>query len=193
MPPAGLPPTPLRPAVFLDRDGTLVRDPGFLNDPDRVKLLPGAALAVRRLSEAGYPVVVVTNQSGIARGLISWEQYLQVARRVDQLIAAEGAGARLAATYVCPHHPDVTGPCDCRKPGLALYRRAAAELNLALDRSIWIGDRMTDLEPAGAFGGRAFLVLTGEGTRLDDDPEGVAIDVVPDLSAAAARLLGAGG
>jgi D-glycero-D-manno-heptose 1,7-bisphosphate phosphatase len=179
---------PLRPAVFLDRDGTLVDDPGFLNDPERVRLLPGAAPAVRRLAEAGYAVVVVTNQSGIARGLISWEQYQQVARRVEQLLAAEGA--RLAAVYTCPHHPDLTGPCDCRKPGLALYRQAAADLSLALDRSIWIGDRMTDLEPARAFGGRAVMVLTGQGGRVDDQPEQLGIEIVADLAAAATRLLG---
>lgn len=175
------------PAVFLDRDGTLVDDPGFLADAGRVRLLPGAAAAVRALAEAGYRVIVVTNQSGIARGLISPAEYARVAARVDALLATESAA--LTATYVCPHHPAITGPCECRKPGLALYRQAAAEHDLDLGRSIWIGDRMTDLEPARAFGGRAILVLTGQGGRVDDDPVALGIEVTPTLAAAAERIL----
>lgn len=176
------------PAVFLDRDGTLVDDPGFLADPGQVALLPGAARAIRALAEGGYRVVVVTNQSGIARGRITWEQYRQVAERVRELLAAEGAA--LDATYVCPHHPAFTGPCDCRKPGLAHYRLAASEHGIDLARSVWIGDRMTDLEPARAFGGRAILVLTGLGGRLDDDPRAVGIEVAHDLAEAARSILG---
>lgn len=175
------------PAVFLDRDGTLVDDPGFLADAGLVSLLPGAGSAVRALAEAGYRVIVVTNQSGMARGLISPEQYAEVAARVDALLAAEGAA--LTATYVCPHHPAITGPCECRKPGVALYRRAAGEHDVDLGRSIWIGDRMTDVEPARAFGGRAILVLTGQGSRVDDDPAALGIEVASSLAAAAARIL----
>src|SRR5262249_10234512 len=110
-------------AAFLDRDGTIVFDPGYLNDPADVRLLPRAADGVRRLPAAGLRVVVVTNQSGIARKLVSADQYRRVTERIDQLLAAEGA--RLDATYHCPHHPDISGPCACRKPGLLLYREAA--------------------------------------------------------------------
>jgi len=92
-----------RPAVFLDRDGTLIEDRGYLRDPDQVALLPGASGAVRRLDLAGLPVVVVTNQSGIARGLLTEDDYLATARRLDALLAADGA--RLAGHYHCPHLP----------------------------------------------------------------------------------------
>ena len=174
-------------AVFLDRDGTIVDDPGYLRDPARVALLPGAALAIRRLADAGFRVVVVTNQSGIARGLITPDEYERVAARVAELLAAEGAA--LDGVYVCPHHPDLTGPCECRKPAAGSYRRAAQDLDLDLARSVWIGDRMTDLEPARAFGGRAILVLTGLGVRVDDDLAAIGVEVAPDLARAASRVL----
>jgi histidinol-phosphate phosphatase family protein len=174
-------------AVFLDRDGTLVDDPGYLRDPTRVALLPGAAAAVRKLADAGFRVVVVTNQSGIARGVVTLEEYERVAARVVELLAAEGAA--LDAVYMCPHHPEKTGRCDCRKPAVGSYRRAAKDLDIDLARSIWIGDRMTDLEPARAFGGRAILVLTGLGARVDDDLGSLGMEVAPDLARAADRVL----
>jgi histidinol-phosphate phosphatase family protein len=174
-------------AVFLDRDGTLVDDPGYLRDPSRVALLPGAAEAVRKLADAGFRVVVVTNQSGIARGLVTLEEYQRVATRVAELLAA--AGASLHAVYMCPHQPEKTGPCDCRKPAVGSYRRAARDLDLDLAQSVWIGDRMTDLEPARTFGGRAILVLTGLGARVDDDLGAVGVEVAPDLARAADRVL----
>ncbi|MHB1329213.1 MAG: D-glycero-alpha-D-manno-heptose-1,7-bisphosphate 7-phosphatase, partial [Gemmatimonadales bacterium] len=110
-----------RPAAFLDRDGTIIRDVGYPSNRDQVTLVPGAQQALRALDEAGYLLIVVTNQSGIARGLISWDQYQAVAERMNELLGPEVV---IAATYVCPHHPDVDGPCDCRKPGLAHYRAA---------------------------------------------------------------------
>jgi histidinol-phosphate phosphatase family protein len=174
-------------AVFLDRDGTLVDDPGYLRDPSRVTLLPGAAEAVRKLADAGFRVVVVTNQSGIARGLVTLDEYQRVAARVVELLAAEGAA--LDAVYMCPHHPDMTGLWECRTPAVGSYRRAAKVLDLDLAQSIWIGDRMTDLEPARAFGGRAVLVLTGLGVRVDDDLGAVGMEVAPDLARAADRIL----
>jgi D-glycero-D-manno-heptose 1,7-bisphosphate phosphatase len=145
-----------RVAVFLDRDGTLIDDVGFVSHPDQVRLLPGAADGVAQLAAAGYLAVVVTNQSGIARGLFDWPAYHAVAARLDGLLAA--AGARLDATYVCPHHPDFTGPCGCRKPKLQLYRQAAEALDLDLGGSIWIGDRVRDVEPSRAFGARGVLI-----------------------------------
>ncbi len=100
--------------VFLDRDGTIIRDTEYLSRPDDVELLPGAADAIRALNDAAVPVVVVTNQSGIARGYLSVAEYEAVAKRLDELLAARGA--RIDATYYCPHHPDFGGNCDCRKP-----------------------------------------------------------------------------
>jgi histidinol-phosphate phosphatase family protein len=165
--------------VFLDRDGTLVEDPGFLRDPSAVRLLPGVAEAVRRLNADGWRVIVVTNQSGIARGFISRDEYLGVERIVTGLLAK--AGATLDGTYHCPHYPSVSGPCDCRKPGTLLYRRAAADFKLDLGQCWWIGDRLTDLAPALEFGGRATLIGAGEGTAdamtARERGFGVAVDL----------------
>ena len=149
-------------AVFLDRDGTIIEDSGFVRDPGVVRLLPGAAPAIRSLRDAGFHVIVVTNQSGIARGLLTEAEYFSVAARMDTLLAAEGAV--VDATYMCPHHPEVTGPCECRKPGTLHYRLAAERFGLDLARCWWVGDRPTDVEPAAALGGRG--VLLGEGLDL---------------------------
>ena len=145
-----------RPAAFLDRDGTLVEDVHYLSRPEQLRLVPGAADAVRRLDEAAVPVVVITNQSGIARGLLTEAEYAVVERRLDAMLRAEGA--RLAASYHCPHLPEISGPCDCRKPGTLLYERAAAEHGLDLTRSLYVGDRWRDVSPALRFGGTGVLV-----------------------------------
>ncbi len=145
-----------RSAVFLDRDGTIIEDSGYVATPDAVQLLPGAAEAIGRLNRAGVPTIVVTNQSGIARGILDETAYVATARRLDELLAA--GGARLDAHYHCPHHPDYTGPCECRKPGPLLYQRAAADYGLHLARSWWVGDRMRDVLPAERFGGQGVLI-----------------------------------
>lgn len=176
-----------RAAVFLDRDGTLIEDPGYLADPGAVRLLPGAGEAVARLASAGVPAVVVTNQSGIARGLLTEAQYQAVESRLDALLAERGA--RVEAHYVCPHHPDFTGPCECRKPGTLLFRRAAERHGLDLARSWWIGDRLRDLEPADRLGGRGILVLTGAGGAEAKLPAARRYPVVADLRAAVDLVL----
>jgi histidinol-phosphate phosphatase family protein len=130
-----------------------------------VKLIPGATDAVKRLNEAGVVVVVVTNQSGIARGLLTEDDYARVEERV-KLVFTE-AGARLDATYHCPHHPAITGACDCRKPALGMYEQARDEMGLDPARSLFVGDRWRDVEPGIALGGRAFLV-TSPTTPHDD-------------------------
>lgn len=144
-----------RPAAFLDRDGTIIRDANYVRDPADVELLPGAAEAIRKLNEHGIVVVVVTNQSGIARGYLDDADYRRVQARVAELVAA--AGGRIDATYMCPHHPDITGECDCRKPGLGLYRQAIAAHGLDPARSLFVGDRWRDVAPGRALGG--FTVL----------------------------------
>lgn len=159
-PPAG------RPAVFLDRDGTINEEVNFLSRPEDLRLIEGAAEAVAALKRAGLAVVVVTNQSGLARGLFSLEDLERVHRRLDKLLAAEGA--KVDAYYFCPHHPQGSVPelaidCQCRKPGPALFERAAKELGLDLARSFWVGDRLRDLKAAARFGGRSVLTLTGYG------------------------------
>lgn len=174
-------------AVFLDRDGTIVEDPGFLHEAAAVRLLPGAAAAIRRLNEAGWPVVLVTNQSGIARGLYTVRDYEAVQRRLEQLLAA--AGARLDAALHCPHHPAFTGPCSCRKPGTRLFREAAEKFGIDLTRSWFVGDRLSDVEPARRLGGRGLLVATGHGASHRTQAGALGIPIVADLAAATAHIL----
>jgi histidinol-phosphate phosphatase family protein len=143
-------------AAFFDRDGTLIRDTNYLGDPALVELLPDAARAVRRLNDAGWPVVIVTNQSGIARGYFTFDDYERVQERVVSLL--RDAGARIDATYMCPHHPDYSGPCECRKPGTLLFSQAATERGLDLSASWYVGDKLRDIEPARTLGGTGILV-----------------------------------
>ncbi len=175
-------------AVFLDRDGTMVEDPGFLHEPGRVRLLPGAAAAVRRLNEAGWLVVTVSNQSGIARRLYDAAAYAAVQRRLGELLAAHGA--HVDAAYHCPHHPEITGPCACRKPGVQLFRDAQAALDIDFAQSYWVGDRLSDVQPARILGGRAILVATGHGAAHRAQAGALGVPVVPDLAAAADLILG---
>lgn len=146
------------PAVFLDRDGTLIADRHYIRDPAGVELLPGAGRALARLNRAGIPVVVVTNQSGIGRGYFTFADYERVAARLDELLAVEEA--KLDAVYVCPHAPSTETPCACRKPGLLLFERAIREHGISGTASFFIGDRWRDVAPARAFGGRGILVPT---------------------------------
>jgi histidinol-phosphate phosphatase family protein len=157
--------TPLRPAAFLDRDGTIMHDADFVRDPNDVVLIDGAAAAIRRLNDAHVPVIVVTNQSGIARGLLTESDYEAVRTRLDALLQENGA--RIDASYHCPHYPDISGPCDCRKPGLKLYRDAAADHGIDVTRSAFIGDRWRDAAPAKALGGFGVVVLAAS-TPPDD-------------------------
>ncbi|MGH7388809.1 MAG: D-glycero-alpha-D-manno-heptose-1,7-bisphosphate 7-phosphatase [Candidatus Rokuibacteriota bacterium] len=155
-----------RPAVFIDRDGTLTEEVGYVNHPERLRLLPRSGEAIRKLNAAGLAAVVVTNQAGVARGYFSEEVLHAVnAALVEQLA---GHGARLDGVYVCAHHPTEGEPpwraeCECRKPRPGLLRRAAAELGLDLERSTMIGDKASDLVPAAAVGAYGVLVLTGYG------------------------------
>lgn len=148
--------TALRPAAFLDRDGTLIHDAHYLRDPALVRLLPNIAAPLARLRRAGYALVVITNQSGIARGLLTEQDYAAVRDRLDALLAEEGV--TLDGSYHCPHEPARSGPCECRKPGTLLHRRAASDLALDVNRSLFIGDRFRDVAPALALGGRGILV-----------------------------------
>lgn len=154
-----------RPAAFLDRDGTIIHDANYVRDPADVALLPGAAAAIKRLNDRGVAVIVVTNQSGIARGYLTQDDYAKVQARVSALVA-EGGG-RIDDTYMCPHLPEITGPCDCRKPGLALYEQAIADHALDAKRSLFVGDRWRDVAPAAAFGGHPML-LDVASTPSDD-------------------------
>jgi D-glycero-D-manno-heptose 1,7-bisphosphate phosphatase len=161
---------PPRPAVFLDRDGTLIEEVNYLAHPDQVRLFAGAADAVRTLNARGVPVVVVTNQAGVARGYFPEARIAEVHARLDELLAA--AGARVDGYYACPHHPDAADEryrvaCGCRKPSPGLLRRAETELRLDLSRSCMIGDKESDLEAGARAGCRPILVRTGYGVGID--------------------------
>ena len=179
------------PAVFLDRDGTVIEETGYLHEPGKVKLLPGAAQAIKQLNESGFLAVTVSNQSGIARGLYTVADYAAVQRRLAELLEAQGGGggAHLDGAYFCPHHPRFTGPCECRKPGLKLFRDAAAALDIDLKRSWWVGDRLSDVQPARALGGKAILVAAGEGNLDQGQARAIGAKVVADLAAAVAEIV----
>jgi D-glycero-D-manno-heptose 1,7-bisphosphate phosphatase len=178
-----------RPAIFLDRDGTIVEDPGYLHEPEKVRLLAGAAEAIARFNAAGLLVVTVSNQSGIARGLYTESDYHAVQERLVDLLATQHA--RLDASYFCPHHPEFTGACECRKPQTKLFRDAEAALGIDLTRSWWVGDRLSDVKPARGLGGRrrAFLVTTGQGTLHQGQARALGVMVVADLASAAGDIL----
>jgi D-glycero-D-manno-heptose 1,7-bisphosphate phosphatase len=155
-----------RRAVFIDRDGTISEEVGYVNHPSRYRVFPFAPEAIRLLNEAGWLALLVTNQAGVARGYFRED----VITAVHDLLARElgRQGARLDAVYYCPHHPSVGEPpyradCDCRKPKPGLITRAAAEHDIDLARSWMVGDRYGDVELARNAGTRAALVLTGYG------------------------------
>lgn len=155
-----------RPAVFIDRDGTLTEEVGYVNHPKRLRLLPRSGEAIRRLNAADVPAVVVTNQAGVARGYFSEDVLLAVTGELHAQL--ERAGARLDGVYICAHHPTEGEPpfrmrCDCRKPQPGLLVRAATELGLDLRRSVMVGDKPSDLEVAPQVGASSVLVLTGYG------------------------------
>jgi D-glycero-D-manno-heptose 1,7-bisphosphate phosphatase len=170
----------LPPAVFLDRDGTLMRDVDYCGDPKDVHIFAGASEALGKLRERGYKIFIVTNQSGIARGYFSEEQYRAVEREVCRQLGEN----LIDATYFCPHRPDQA--CDCRKPAPGLVLRAASEHHLDLRRSFFIGDKDSDMQCGRSAGVKSILVHTGYGEAAD---AGAADFVVPDIATAANLII----
>jgi D-glycero-D-manno-heptose 1,7-bisphosphate phosphatase len=167
-------------AVFLDRDGTINEEAQYLDEPARLRLLPGAAEAIRVLNHAGVPVILVTNQAGVGRGYFPESAVNAIHRELARRLAAQGA--HLDAIYYCPHHPDEG--CDCRKPKPGMLLQAAKEYSLDLTRSFVVGDKVSDLEAGWRVGCRMVLVLTGYGVEareafrhLDFQPHYVAADL----------------
>jgi D-glycero-D-manno-heptose 1,7-bisphosphate phosphatase len=155
-----------RPAVFLDRDGTINEQMGYINHLSRFHLLPGVAAAIRQLNERQIPVLVITNQSGLARGYFPPSLLAKVHELLVEQLANEDA--RVDGIYVCPHHPEAKREeyrldCDCRKPKIGLFSTAAAEHDIDLTASFVVGDRWSDLKAAAACGATSVLVLTGYG------------------------------
>lgn len=174
-----------RPAVFLDRDGTINEQMGYINHICRFQLLPGAGEAIKRLNDANIPVIVVSNQSGLARGYFPEELLLEVHEKMARLLAEKGA--HVDGIYYCPHHPEAKKKkfreaCSCRKPKPGLILQAAKEMNLAPEQSFVVGDRWSDIKTAVNCGARSILVRTGYG-RGDELYIGPHQEIQPDYKA----------
>ena len=173
----------MRPAVFLDRDGTLIEERGYLSKLEDIALFADTPAALRRLREAGFALVVVTNQAGIARGYFD-EAFVQKAHRcLAEMLAAEGIV--IDGYYYCPHHPDGVVPeysraCRCRKPAPGMVEQAARDLGLDIDRSFVIGDKWLDVELATNAGARGILVRTGYGAGDEQRPEQSTASAIVD-------------
>jgi D-glycero-D-manno-heptose 1,7-bisphosphate phosphatase len=152
--------------ALLDRDGTINVEKNYILDPADLELIPNAAAGIRRLRELGLKVAVITNQSPIGRGLLTRSGLDEIHRKLTTLLEAEGA--RLDGIYVCPHAPG--DGCRCRKPGLELLERAAAELDADLSRSFFVGDKRIDIESGRAAGATTILVATGYGPLQTFEP-----------------------
>ncbi|OGR92446.1 MAG: hypothetical protein A2992_07670 [Elusimicrobia bacterium RIFCSPLOWO2_01_FULL_59_12] len=150
-----------KPLLLIDRDGTLITEQDYLKDPRKVRFLSGSIAGLRRLSDAGYQMVVVSNQSGIGRGLMTQRDVQRVTRRFLGMLTARGI--RMAGVYWCPHHP--TAGCACRKPKLGLIRKAARRLKRSWKGCISVGDKWCDVALGRRTGGRGILVMTGYGRR----------------------------
>lgn len=191
---------PGRAAVFLDRDGTVNQEVQYLSKPEQMKLMPRAGQAIARLNQAKLPVIIVTNQSGIARGYYSEDDLHAIHARMDELLAEHGAS--VTAYYYCPHHPQAKieqyrVDCECRKPRTGMLFAAAAQENVALGQSYLVGDKRSDLDAAHHAGCQPILVRTGYGTRAEAGLRREAAEyvrdvretIVNDLSAAVDHIL----
>ena len=182
-----------RPAVFLDRDGTIIEEVGYLDRVDRVAFFPWTIAAVRALNQAGLAVVMVSNQSGLARGFFNESVVQDVHQRIAEMLDA--GDAHIDAYYYCPHHPDgkVAGlgiVCECRKPARGLVDRAVREFGIDPERSFVIGDRWVDVGLARTIGAKGVLVRTGYGDVEERRPPlGMAADAVVDNLVAASSWI----
>jgi len=183
---------PLQRAVFLDRDGVINVEKGYLHRIEDFEFLPGVPQALRLLKEAGFLLVVVTNQSGVARGYYSLEAVHELHRHLQSELAV--AGVAIDGFYICPHHPehgsaDSAGECDCRKPLPGMIGRAISDFRIDPARSYLVGDKLSDTEAGRAAGCRSLLVRTGYGVAaVPAVPQDVTI--VDDLPAAARFIIG---
>ena len=164
----------LKEGVFLDRDGTIIQERGYLSDPEGVELISGSARAIRLLNHLGLLTVVVSNQSGVARGYFSVSVVEEINTRMQSLL--EEGDASLDGIYYCPHHPD--DGCACRKPEPGMLLRAAEELEIGLPRSYMAGDMHSDVETIQRVGGKGILVLTGYGGEALETWQGAQPDFV---------------
>jgi histidinol-phosphate phosphatase family protein len=169
-------------AIFLDRDGTINIEKEFISNPDDVELIPGAAEGLHLAAEHGFKLFVISNQSGVARGLMTEDDVARVNQRLIDLLGSEGV--KLDAVEFCGHHPSVTGRCECRKPQRGMIDRVLKKFDIDLARSFVIGDRALDRELAFNIGAKAIMVMTGYGVlevnalSPDNKPDYVASDLL---------------
>jgi D-glycero-D-manno-heptose 1,7-bisphosphate phosphatase len=179
-------------AVFVDRDGTVTEETGYLSDPDKVRVLQNVSEALRRLNGIEVPVVVISNQSGVARGMFTVEDVEKVNQRMRDLLAAEGAF--VDAIYYCTHHPDYDIECDCRKPRPGLLIKASRELGISLPQSFMVGDKLIDIQAGKAAGSSTVFVRTGDGEKELQKTRGeilaIADRICADLPEAVDWILG---
>jgi D-glycero-D-manno-heptose 1,7-bisphosphate phosphatase len=167
--------------VFLDRDDTIIRDKNYLDDPDEIEILPGTVEALRTLNRTGIPVIVITNQSGIARGLLDLNTLDVIHKRLTGLIMQEGA--RIDAIYFCPHHPEALleeyrVSCSCRKPEPGLLMEAARSFDLDLSLCYMVGDKPDDIEAIHRVGGKGILIRTNKIPSEMEQPDFTASDIL---------------
>jgi D-glycero-D-manno-heptose 1,7-bisphosphate phosphatase len=178
----------MKPAVFLDRDGVITQDPPhYAHRIDQLALIAGSAEAIRMLNEHGFLVIVITNQSGVARGMYAEKDVAIFNHEMERRLALEGA--RIDAVYYCPHHPDAEIPgyrteCDCRKPAPGMLYAAERDLGVSLEDSFLVGDKWSDIEAGNAVGCKPILVLTGHGSHEHARQSGNACGVAKDLLSA---------
>ena len=162
--------------IFLDRDGTINREDGYITRVDQLHLYEGTVPALKMLNSMGYRIVIVSNQAGVAKALLTEQALQEINSALLSLLDAQGIS--IAGLYYCPHHPDAVVPeykksCECRKPRTGMIERAVQELGVHAQGAYMIGDKLTDIELAGNFGGRGILLLTGYGKeeikKLDPD------------------------
>jgi D-glycero-D-manno-heptose 1,7-bisphosphate phosphatase len=181
--------TQLPSVVFLDRDGTIMEDAHYIKEADQVRLLPGAARAVKRINDAKVPVIVITNQSAIGRRLIRLEDYETVRRKLDSLLAREGA--HIDASYYCPDDPRDPRAAGCRKPGTKLFEDAIRDFKIEPSRAAYLGDRWRDVAASRKLGGRGILIyspMTTDEDRRKAQEDGC--DTAPSLQVAVDMLFG---
>lgn len=170
-------------ACFLDRDGVVNEEVEYLSDPDKAIIIPGTTHALKTIRAHGYMAIVVSNQAGVARGFYSSEDVDKVNARIQQLLEKDGAG--IDEFLYCPHHPEFTGECNCRKPEPGMFLRAAEKYDIDLSQSLMVGDRMSDLEAAKRAGcHNCYLVRTGYGDEVIAQSNPVDVKIADNLDAA---------
>ena len=179
-------------AVFLDRDGTIIEDAGYINSPDQIKFIPGSIEAIKKLNQAGYKVVIISNQAGVARGLLT-EDMLQT---IDKVIHRQilNGGGHIDASYYCPHHPEhgvypYKQVCECRKPHPGLIKRAVREKNIELTGSFMVGDKSSDVETGRNVGIKTVFVRTGHGRNEEKNLKGKPDHIANNLPEAVRWIL----